>query len=326
MQLIFNKILGLSPWTRNKKKVRTFSCVGTCYNISISIALILLGVYELLDDLFADEFPGKLIPLIIVKVMFITVLCASFIPLVYIIKQNQLIRVINRFKDVDRVLTKCANYEQKYDNTNIVIFSTNFFATIFLILILDACYFPVVRILFENLPTVISGGVMIQYAMVVNKLNKRFDIINTIFSKLGNLKLNIASPQIFSVTQVALSRGFVINEVDNLKYAFVELCEMCQDTAGFYGISVLISILCFAERIIFCVYLSLLPTLKLGIFETIWQVTAPRLIWIVFVFLVFTSSITTIKKQTSTLAKTITTLRDRSIIDDKIVEKVTFFD
>ncbi|XP_044587497.1 uncharacterized protein LOC123267068 [Cotesia glomerata] len=323
IQDIFSRILGLSPWTHNKKEIWEFSYVGTCYNISISLIIILLGVYEVLDESFADKFPGKLVPLIIVKVIFITLLCTSFIPLVYIIKQKQLIRVMNRFKDVDRVLSKCKNYEQKYDHTNIVIFCINFLTTIFLILILDACYFSIVRIFIENLPTIIGGGVMIQYAMIVNKLNKRFDIINTIFLKLGSLKVD-ATPQVFTVTQVT-SRKLIITDIDNLKYAFVELCEMCQYTADFYGMSVLISILCYAERIIFCVYLSLLPALELGNFETIWQVTAPRLIWIVFVFLMFTSSITTIKKQTSHLAKNITTLRDRNMTDDKIVEKLSQF-
>ncbi|CAD6222017.1 GSCOCT00014049001.2-RA-CDS, partial [Cotesia congregata] len=312
IQHIFSRILGLSPWTHNKKEICELSSVGTCYNISISLIIILLGVYEVLDETFADKFPGKLVPLIIVKVIFITLLCTSFIPLVYIIKQKQLIRVMNRFKDVDRVLSKCKNYERKYDHTNIIIFCTNFLTTIFLILILDACYFSIVRIFIENLPTIIGGGVMIQYAMIVNKLNNRFDIINTIFSKLGNLKVD-ATPQVFTVTQVA-SRRLVITDIDNLKYAFVELCEMCQYTADFYGMSVLISILCYAERIIFCVYLSLLPALELGNFETLWQVTAPRLIWIVFVFLMFTASITTIKKQVY-----------RSLTDDKIVEKVIFF-
>ncbi|XP_074115776.1 putative gustatory receptor 28b [Cotesia typhae] len=39
----------------------------------------------------------------------------------------------------------------------------------------------------------------------------------------------------------------------------------------------------------------------------------------------FTASITTIKKQTSHLVKNITALRDRSITDDKIVEKLSQF-
>lgn len=301
LQRISCKALGLSPWGVSSKQNNLYnvSYVGTYYNILLIFVLIVLGVCEVFSGSLSDDYPGKLMPLIMVEVLFITILCASLIPLLYIIRQRKLINIYNRLKFVDKLLKKCENHKLKYDYTNDVIFIVNLLTTVWLIIILQLCYAEAHRVFFENIPTVIGGGVMIQYAMLLNAVENRFRSINLIISKFSLIKSNHDYPQIFSVTQKVLKRESVLYNIDNIKAAYVELYEMCHDAADFYGVPILITILCFAERVIYCVYLCVLTILKVQGFHVPWLLMILRLIWIVFIFLAFTSSVTTIKKQVS---------------------------
>ncbi|XP_044585322.1 uncharacterized protein LOC123265595 [Cotesia glomerata] len=327
LQRISCKTLGLAPWEVSSKQedLLNVSYVGAYYNVLLIFLLIVLGICELFSGSLSDDYPGKLMPLIMVEVLFITILCASVIPLLYIIRQKKLINIYNRFKFVDKLLQKCENHKLKYDYTNDVIFVINLLATIWCIIIVDVWNFPAHRVFFENLPTVIGGGVMIQYAMLLNMVENKFRSIDLIISKFSLAKSNDNYPQIFSVTQKVLTRESILYNIDNLKSTYIELYGMCHDAADFYGVPILITILCFAERVIYCVYLCILTLLKVKGFYVSWLVVILRLIWIVFVFLVFTSSVTTIKKQNCKLAKTITLLTDKNTMDEKIMKKLLFF-
>ncbi|XP_074105944.1 uncharacterized protein LOC141531817 [Cotesia typhae] len=327
LQRISCKALGLSPWGVSSKPDNLYnvSYVGTYYNILLIFFLIVLGVYELFNRSLSNDYPGKLMPLIMVKVVFLTILCASVIPLLYIIRQRKLINIYNRLKFVDKLLKKCDNHKLKYDYTNDVFFIANLLTTVFLVIILQLWYIEAHRVFFENIPTVIGGGVMIQYAMLLNSVENRFKSINLIISKFSLIKSNHDYPQVFSVTEKVLKRESVLYNIDNIKAAYVELYGMCHDAADFYGVLILITILCFAERVIYCVYLCVLTILKVQGFHVPWIVMILRLIWIVFIFLAFTSSVTTIKKQNCKLAKTITLLTDKNTMDEKIMKKLLFF-
>ncbi|XP_057320423.1 uncharacterized protein LOC130664498 [Microplitis mediator] len=156
--------------------------------------------------------------------------------------------------------------------------------------------------------------------MILNRVNKRFKSINFTFSKLGNFRFNTIQPQELFVT-----RKFVSNDIDNLKYAFIELCEMSQDISDFYGIPILISIFCFAVRTIFTVYLIMLSLFKIQNLTIVWQVDGTRMTWIVFLFIVLTSSVTKIMKQNRKLGKTLNLLTDQHSMDEKIKTKLSKF-
>lgn len=311
IQYLFFKIFGLSPWKIDylkaiisnrlenyKYNLCNTSLIGSFYNILVLLVLILFSTYSLLDDFFYQSYPGStVLSSMIVKFLFVTSLCASLLPLVYIIRQKIIISVNNRFEIIDRVLNKCAYYESENNHTNDFIFVINFLTTIFGIIILDLLYYPALRVFFENLPTVISGGVIIQYAMTLNRVNKRFKSINLTFFKFGNFRCDATQPQKIFVTRKVVSCDFISNDIDNLKYAFIELCEMSQNISDFYGIPILISIICFAVRTIFSVYLIMLSLFKIQNIIIIWQVNGIRMAWIVFLFIVLTSSVTKIMKQ-----------------------------
>lgn len=309
IQHIFFKIIGLSPWAmdtgitskNHKNKNRNYelniSYIGSSYNILLSLGMITFGFYRILGKLLAAASDKSPLLSVILKLTFITILCASLIPLIYIIRQKKFISVNDRFKNVDRVLNKCANYEIKKNHVNDFIFVINLFTTYCLIIIMSLFYYPASRVFFQNLSTVISGGIIVQYAMIINRLEKRFKSINLAISRLVEFKSKATQPQVSFVTHKVLSRQSFFNDIENLKYAYMELWEMCQDIGNFYGVPILIAIFCFAAITIITVYLIILSLFSVLTLHIEWPVDITRLLWIIFLFIVLTSSVTKIMKQ-----------------------------
>ncbi|XP_057320416.1 putative gustatory receptor 28b [Microplitis mediator] len=335
-QHFFFKIFGLAPWAidfseifnRNRKVGNQnfqwkFSYIGSFYNILLFLVLSSVSLYNLLGKLW--NIQNSLLVSTMVEFLYFTLLCVSFISLIYTFRQKRLISVNNRFKNIDGVLNKCACYEKIKDNTNHVIFVINFLLTIGGTIIMDLYYFPLISVFFENLPTVISGILIIQYAMLLYRVNKRFKSINSTISKSFTIKCNEDQTQISSVTQQLLLRESVFNDIDNLKLAFMELREMCHDIANFYGIPILIVILSFGIRAISTLYFVVMSVVRVPLIHHIWHLDATRILWISFLFTTFTSSVTKIIKQNIILGKTINYLTDQNSMDEKIKTKLSKF-
>ncbi|XP_057321510.1 uncharacterized protein LOC130665220 [Microplitis mediator] len=261
---------------------------------------------------------------VILKMIFIAILCASSLPLIYIIRQKKLISLNSQFKNIDRVLNKCANYEIQNNHVNDFIFIANLLITYCLI---SMCffYYSASIVFFVNIPTVISSGVIIQYAMILNRVDKRFKSINSTISRLVKFKSKATQPQILVVTYEVLSRESFFNDVENLKYAYMELWEMCQDIGDFYGVPILIAMFCFAVLTIIHVYIIILSLFNALAIHNDWPVDTTRFLWIIFLFIVLTSSITKIKKQNKKLGRTINLLTDQNSMDERIKTKLSKF-
>ncbi|XP_057336829.1 uncharacterized protein LOC130675282 isoform X1 [Microplitis mediator] len=339
IRFILWKITGLSPWkfessgifheskinSSDKNDVCSVSYVGSCYNILVFLAIDSFAVYRLLDQSFNRNYPGPILSLIIVKFLFIALLCASLIPLMYIIWQKIIITVNNEFENVDEILGKCTDYEIKKSHLNNVIFIVNLFTKICLILVLDLFYYSTERVFYEIIPSIISSGVIIQYATQLNRVNKRFKSINLAILKLGDFKISASLTQVSSVTQTVLSRESIIYEIENIKCAYIKLCEMSENIADFYGIPILIAIFSFAVRSIFTVYFTILSLVKIQLENIVWYQNGIRILWIIFLFTVLTSSVTTITKQNKKLARIINSLTDRYTMDEKIKKNLAKF-
>ncbi|XP_057320418.1 uncharacterized protein LOC130664493 [Microplitis mediator] len=337
IQHIFFKIIGLSPWAidtgptsknrKNKNRNYEFniSYIGLSYNILLSLGIIIYGFYRIFDKSLAQASDKSPLLSVILKMIFITILCASLLPLIYIIRQKKLISVNNRFKNIDRVLNKCANYEIQNNRVNDFIFIANLLITYCLIITVSFFYYPARRVFFRNIPTVISGGVIIQYAMILNRVDKRFKSINSTISKLVKFKSNATQPQILFLTYKVLSRESFFNDIENLKYAYMELWEMCQDIGDFYGVPILIAMFCFAVKTIITVYTIILSLFDVLTIHIEWPVDSTCLLWIIFLFIVLTSSITKIKKQNKKLGRTINLLTDQNSMDERIKTKLSKF-
>lgn len=292
------KVLGLSPWKIDSNNFWSVSYIGSFYNIQLSFGLI---AFSIIEHLYSKAriylAPAALMVSVVQQSLLFTALSASFIPLFYTIYQRSLIRINNRLAKVDGILTKCADYKLKRDYTNEVIFIANLLVIVFLIVIFDACYYDVQHILYGNFPTIIGGSVMIQFAMLLNRIEKRISSINSTVSKIGTAEDNIIGTQILSLSKKVIMRESLIYNIDNFKCAFNELHEICFDSAYFYGVPILIALFCGSVRVFFTIYLALLTVLKLSKQTVVWHVVGARLLWIVSTIIILTSSVTTIQKQ-----------------------------
>ncbi|CAD6230921.1 GSCOCT00013857001.3-RA-CDS [Cotesia congregata] len=289
LQRITCKIIGLSPWTVDDNNIYSVSFVGLYYNILYCIILSVWSLHGVFNDPPATS-PAASLFIVLKRILFVALVSSILIPLYYIafVQQKRLISVYNRFAKVDEILKKCANYELRRNCTNDVIFSVNFVTIVFLVVISDMCYYIPSRVLFGCFPSVIGGCVMIQYAMLLNKIDSRFKSINSVI-------LNISEPKISYECQF---RESILYDIDNLQKAYMELYEMCYDAAKFYGISIIIAILCCAVRVIFTLYILILSAVYYQEnYSPIWHVIGFRFFWVVFLFVVFTLSTTEMKKQ-----------------------------
>ncbi|CAD6236125.1 GSCOCG00012464001-RA-CDS, partial [Cotesia congregata] len=147
----------------------------------------------------------------------------------------------------------------------------------------------------ENIPYIINSGVFIHYAIVLNKINKRFEGINLIFSKLDITKIN--STQISTITQIVPLRVSVLKDIINIKYAYRKLIEACEDISNFYGAPVLITFISLVGKGLTSTYLGVLLFMNIELTPVPWYQTGIRLSWIMLLFIILTSKIATIAEQ-----------------------------
>ncbi|KAG8040286.1 hypothetical protein G9C98_000857 [Cotesia typhae] len=316
IQHVSSKIIGLAPWTLkvsstfsdrdqipNRNITYSSSWGGTVYNIILFWGIASFGIYRMIISAIIQRINDSLLIITIHQLLFVTLINASFIPLIYVIRQKNMIKAINNLKTVDFLLNQCADYTLESDYTNDVIYAFNMLMNFGLITV-DLFNSQVMSVLFESIPSIISSGVMIQYTIQLNKMNRRFNSINSAFSKLGDHNSKSDLNCLPSVTQVVQSRALIFHAIDLTKKAYIELCEMCEMITDFYGIPILIAIFSFSVRALFTVYISILSIVQIQ-FSTMvqWYLLAMRITFAVFLFTTLTYSVTAITKQvTGTIA------------------------
>ncbi|CAG5075237.1 Similar to gustatory receptor 659.1, partial [Cotesia congregata] len=337
IQHVSSKIIGLAPWTLkvssifsdrqqipNRNITYSSSWVGTVYNIILFLGIASFGIYRMIVNAMSQRFSNSLLSMTIYQLLFVTLINASFIPLIYIIRQKSIMKAINNLKIVDFLLSQCADYTLESDYTNDVIYAINMLMN-FGLITLDLFNSLVMSVLFESIPSIISSGVMIQYAIQLNKMNRRFSSINSAFSKLGNHNLKSDINYVPSETQVVQSRALILHAIDITKKAYIELCEICEMITDFYGIPILIAIFSFSVRALFTVYISILSILQIQFSTIRWYLLAIRIIFAIFLFTTLTCSVTTIAKQNKRLALIISHQTDQPEIDEKVEKNLLKF-
>lgn len=309
-QYIFLKIVGLSPWTldtseiflknRRHNNVQINECkisyVGSCYNILLFSFIGLSNFYFQFNSSLAHvQSDSVLTPAIRAKLKFIAILCIKFIPLIYVFRQKILISVINRLKCLDEKLKKCENYIIEKNNYHInLIFIVNFLCSACTIsILLYHSQFSIMTLLLRVSPDFIGGWVIVQYTISLKIIDRRFKSINSTITKLGTITNDRNGVKTLPETQISLS-----HEIESIKYAYIELCEMCDDIAEFYGLPVLISIIHYVTINIIRLYFIILSVLQIKKYENIiYLCNGIALSSAIFLFIVLTSSVTATIKQ-----------------------------
>ncbi|KAH0555502.1 hypothetical protein KQX54_019521 [Cotesia glomerata] len=336
IQHVSSKIIGLAPWTLkvssifsdreqipNRNITYSSSFIGIVYNIILFLGIASFGIYKMIVNAMNQRFSNSLLAMTIYQLLFVTLINASFIPLIYFIQQKSMMKAINNLKIVDFLLNQCKDYTLESDYTNDVIYAINVLMN-FGLITSDLFTSSVISVLFESIPSIISSGVMIQYAIQLNKMNRRFSSINSAFSKLGNHNLKSDINYVPSETQVVQSRALIL-AIDITKKAYIELCEMCEMITDFYGIPILIAIFSFSVRALFTVYILILSIVKSQFFIISWYLLTIRIIFAIFLFTTLTCSVTTIAKQNKRLALTINHQTDLPEIDEKVEKNLLKF-
>ncbi|XP_057320414.1 putative gustatory receptor 28a isoform X3 [Microplitis mediator] len=327
IQQIFLKIIGLLPWAvrtagifRKNGSVENgifecdFSHAGSCYNILLFFFLVAFNIYIGNGISSMETTSLSTLEIVLIELSFFTTLCISVIPLYYIIRQDLLIGVNIRLKNFDKKLNKCADYKLDINNSNGVIFTVNFIMTGCILIIRQFYYKDLVKVLIVSFPYFVGSFVIVQYAMFLNIIKTRFKSINSTLSKLGTPK-----------SKISLSRESVIGDIAVIKRAYVELCEICDDTARFYGIPILVAIIILSMRDIFNLYLIISAIMGNGEFNVRLYQTGIFSVRNIFLFTVLTTYVTKIIKQNEKTATIISLIMDRYAMDDKIKEKLAKF-
>ncbi|XP_057320413.1 uncharacterized protein LOC130664489 isoform X2 [Microplitis mediator] len=327
IQQIFFKVIGLLPWNvktagifRKNGRVENgifecdFSHAGSCYNVLLFFLIVALTFHigNYMSSIQISELPT--IHVIALELSFFSTLCISLVPLIYIIRQNLLIGVNRRLKNLDKKLNKCADYKLESNNSNCVIFTVNLVMKCCILIIRQFHYKIVEAVLIISFPYFISSFVILQYAMFLNIIKTRFKSINSTLLRLGT-----------SESKISLSRASVLDDIGRIKRAYVELCEICVDTASFYGIPMLIVIIILSMRDIMNLYMAVLVFIGQGGFDIKICQSGAFLARNIFLFMVLTTNVTTIMKQNEKTSRIINLITDRYEMDGEIKKKLAKF-
>ncbi|KAG8040285.1 hypothetical protein G9C98_000856, partial [Cotesia typhae] len=329
-QYILFKICGLSPWKQefsafrkiatedgSKNLAWNFSHAGSCYNILLFTVIISMTFIEILEKKLEIIENDSMFGEISSKFTIVSMLSASMIFIIYVVRQTILINVNNQFKVLDDELKNCADYSPKYD-TNYSIFTFNFLLTSFILAAQVKIIQSVVRTIIWSTPFVISNWVMTQYSLLVFIIEKRFKRINSTISKMGTVN-----------SKISHSRKSVLQDIGRIKLAYIILCDMCDQASNFYGFPTLISIFILSVRSIFTLYYLILNMIRIDevdfyIDTFVWMYGA-FLLRNVIIFTFLTTYVTNTLKENKKTICIINELRDRYFMDEEIEQKLKKF-
>ncbi|XP_057334109.1 putative gustatory receptor 28b [Microplitis mediator] len=338
IQYIFFKIIGLSPWTisdfeiykKNRKvnndqnNVCKFSYFGTFYNVLLIIVMILITLYSsYYERLAVNRIDSLLSKRTISSIETVAVLVALVYLSVYIFRQKLMIGVFNRLKIVDSKLQKCAIYSSENDISLHIIFILNLLLCSSL-MVYCAQRLSLLDIIIKCTPTVISTWLIIQYTMLLNMINKRFKSINYTIGKIIEVYKTENRPETVCISRTTLFRGSLIHDINNVKYAYIKLCESCEALGDFFGFSVLTVLIFVGAGSVFVAYFGMLPYFEkknpgLGIIESI------PMLWMNFSIFMLTTYVNKIIKQSNETPTIINLLMDRGTIDRKVEKELVKF-
>ncbi|XP_057318623.1 putative gustatory receptor 28b isoform X3 [Microplitis mediator] len=337
IQYIFFKIIGLSPWTisnfeiyqknrkiNNDQNICKFSYFGTFYNVLLIIMMTIITIYASYNErLMVKRIDSLLTKRTISSIETVAVLVALIYLSVYIFRQKLMIGVFNRLKIVDSKLQKCAAYSFTNDITLHIIFIVNLLICCSL-MVYYFHRFSLVDTIIKCTPSVISTWLVIQYVMLLNMINKRFKSINYTIGKIIEVYKNENQPETVCISRTTLFRGSLIHDINNIKYAYIKLCEICEALGDFFGFSVLTVLIFVGAGSVFVAYFGILPYFEkqnpgIGLIETI------PTFWMNFSIFMLSTYVNKIIKQSTETPTIINLLMDGCTIDENVEKELVKF-
>ncbi|CAD6230932.1 GSCOCT00013858001.3-RA-CDS, partial [Cotesia congregata] len=325
-QYLFFKIIGLSPWSIDASEILTgnqriethnfryyFSYIGMCYNIIFIVVTSSLNIY-CFNYIISMKILDQIFGIFQTTFGFFSSFCIIFIVLIITARHKLIMNFINNhLRNVDKNLNTCADYEIKYDCINDVIFVSNFIFTS-TIAIVRQFFSKSKLIVFINLPNFLTTWPLIHYTIFINIIKLRFKSINSMLLKLGTTE-----------SKISRSRELILDDLDSIKRAYAELCKGCDEIVTFYEVPTLIVILIFSTKTIRSLYYMVIQLISAPKVDSLTYATGLSLLYPIYIFIYFTSSVTKVVKENKKTVRIINLLRDRFDMDEEIFEKLVKF-
>ncbi|KAG8035030.1 hypothetical protein G9C98_005453, partial [Cotesia typhae] len=317
VQHFINKIVGLSPWTldtsknyQNQEVISKFSWIGSLYNGFVTSLITAFDYYYQMDGFIDEDLTNNDKD---------DTVDDSDEP-----QSKSMISVINRLNIIDKKLNQCTNFEPSRISSYLI-FLVNI-AISCGIMLLIALNSSVRKMISEITPAIISSWVIVQYTLLLIVVEERFKIVNSIIYKMGDFGSDSIRKPTLLLVNVSILRDSICQNIDIIKSAYVELCDICEQITHFFGIPILVSIMYFSQGGIYILYDIIKSSLKEKPAKPIhYSIMLIYFVWIVVLFLVLTSSVSRTTSESKKTGKIISLLTDRCPMNPKVKEQMAKF-
>ncbi|CAD6239862.1 GSCOCT00014159001.2-RA-CDS, partial [Cotesia congregata] len=275
--------------------------------------------------LWKEEYiESELVDKIDICLMIYGTLLIVIVWLNYILQQKKIVTIVNKLYSIYYNLMICNRYTFKSDYCLYVFPLVNFFLCGSLVIV-DMIKSGIYITSIWATPLIISSWVLMQYTILLNIIFQLLKCMSTKILELGDIDIENYYRTVLR-SKVSL-REFVIKDINFVKYAVMQLCDICDQIADFYAIPLLMIIVYTITRTIFDVYYLIVSLFLLDEFELfkLYFFVGILCLIIGFNLIVFTSNITRITREFSKIPHYISLLLNRCAMNSTTKEAVSYF-
>ncbi|KAH0550717.1 putative gustatory receptor 28b [Cotesia glomerata] len=341
-QHIFFKTLGLSPWSlsfpeklpknhNGKIKFCKFSYLGSFYNILLITLAISFAVFTFYQRYTAVPLADSLITHSrMITFQLLSLLVMSLIFIIYTMRQKRMINALNKIYNVDLILQKYTfikDYNSSKSDSVII-------NLIFILHLIISVYFLSVGFYspsyFETLlrvaPWILFCWVIEQYTILLDMVSKRLKFINSHIMKLGPTEVDLEKSRPLFIVKPSILYERVLHEVMNIKHAYKELCEICEDIACFYGESVLVVIMFNGGGVIILSYFVILSFFEqIELLPIMCLNDIVFILWVALQLIVLTTYVSLTLEESKRTPIIINSLMNKSVVHEKVEKELLNF-
>lgn len=302
------KVLGLSPWKVNKYKISDknkdnqrnlveSSNYGCVYNILLIIILSAICATVIELGLWKEEYmESDLVNKIDLCLMIYGISLIVIVWLNYVLLQKKIVNIVNKLYSIYDNLMICNRYNFKSDYRLYIFPLLNLFLCGSLVIV-DMVKSGIYITIIWSTPLIISSWVLMQYTLLLNIIFQLLKCMSMKILELGDIDMeNYYRTMLRS--KISL-REFAIKDINFIKYAIMQLCEICDQIADFYAIPLLMIVVYSITRAIFDIYYLIVSLFLLDESDLIKIYFFVGILCLIISFnlIVFTSNITRITRE-----------------------------
>ncbi|KAG8038249.1 hypothetical protein G9C98_006576 [Cotesia typhae] len=174
-------------------------------------------------------------------------------------------------------------------------------------------------------PCIISSYFLAQYALFLSIITQRFNSINRTILKFGNMYSDDELSTIFT-DKITLCKP-IVNDIENVNHANLELCNICNKMTDFYTFPTLITVIYFMiismMNLYFLVGATITQSDELTLFDA--MESGATVLVAVNCFVALNTNIIRIERELAETASCIHLLMDRCILNQEVEQSLIEF-